>query len=113
MKRTDPIWSCGTCYVSFHITCIQRYPEFWFFLYLLNTIGIFRWAKDTIFQQKQQLEDDPDRTEKEKKICWSCPKCRSEFPATSIPKEYRCFCGRERDPAFKNDLFTKKTKARS
>ena len=100
VKRTDPIWSCGTCFVSFHITCIQRYPEFWCFLHLLNTTGTFRWAKDTIFQQKHQLEDDPDRTEKEKKICWSCPKCRSEFPATSIPKEYRCFCGRERDPAF-------------
>ena len=82
VKRVDPIWSCGTCYVSFHITCIQR------------------WAKDTIFQQKQHLEDDPDRTEKEKKICWSCPKCRTERPPKSIPQSYDCYCGREREPAW-------------
>ena len=82
VKRTDSIWSCGTCFVSLHLICIQR------------------WAKDTIFQQKQQLEDDPDRAEKEKKICWSCPKCRSERAPTTIPSAYVCYCGRERDPAF-------------
>ena len=69
-------------------------------LFVLTDNLIDRWAKDTIFQQKQQLEDDPDRTEKEKKICWSCPKCRNESPANAIPKEYRCYCGREREPAF-------------
>ena len=67
---------------------------------IITDYYINRWAKDTIFQQKQQLEGDPDRTEKEKKICWSCPKCRNESPAIFIPKEYRCYCGRERDPAF-------------
>lgn len=80
VRRTDPIWSCGTCYVSFHINCIQR------------------WAKDTIFQQKQQLEGDPERQEKERRVCWSCPKCRAERPAGSIPTAYRCYCGRAAEP---------------
>jgi hypothetical protein len=80
VRRTDPIWSCGTCYVSFHINCIQR------------------WAKDTIFQQKQQLEGDPERPEKERRVCWSCPKCRAERPAGSIPAAYRCYCGRAAEP---------------
>jgi len=82
VKKTDPIWSCGVCYVSLHIDCIRR------------------WAKDTIFQQKQQLEDDPERTEKEKNICWSCPKCRTDRTPTEIPSVYKCYCGRETDPAF-------------
>ena len=43
--RADPIWSCDTCFTSFHINCIQR------------------WANDSIFQQKQQLEDDPQKRE--------------------------------------------------
>ena len=82
VKKTDSIWSCGTCYVSFHINCIQR------------------WAKDSIFQQKQQLEDDLDRVAKESKICWSCPKCRKDYKPSAIPQRYECYCGKEVDPQF-------------
>lgn len=82
VKKTDSIWSCGTCFVSFHLVCIQR------------------WAKDSIFQQKQQLEDDPDRVVKESKICWSCPKCRNEYKPLEIPQRYECYCGKEVDPQF-------------
>jgi len=80
VKRADAIWSCDTCYTSFHINCIQR------------------WAKDSIFQQKQQLEDDPQRAVKEVDICWSCPKCRRSRPPLSIPQHYTCYCGKTRDP---------------
>eukprot|EP00092_Neocalanus_flemingeri_P035973 GFUD01039167.1.p1 GENE.GFUD01039167.1~~GFUD01039167.1.p1 ORF type:complete len:854 (+),score=216.27 GFUD01039167.1:347-2908(+) len=80
VKRADPIWSCDTCYTSFHINCIQR------------------WAKDSIFQQKQQLEDDPQRVEKEKTVCWSCPKCRNSRPPSTIPQHYTCYCTKTRDP---------------
>jgi len=80
VKRADPIWSCDTCYTSFHINCIQR------------------WAKDSIFQQKQQLEDDPQRADKEAGICWSCPKCRHSRPPSAIPKHYTCYCSKTRDP---------------
>jgi len=82
VRRTEATWSCSTCYSGFHLVCIQR------------------WAKDTIFQQKQQLEGDPERAAKERLVCWSCPKCRREVEAAAIPKEYRCYCGKERDPAF-------------
>lgn len=25
---------------------------------------------------------------------WGCPKCRTSYPATAVPREYRCFCGK-------------------
>ena len=48
VKKNDAIWSCSNCFNSFHINCIQK------------------WAKDSIYQQRVQLEDDPDRVAKEK-----------------------------------------------
>jgi hypothetical protein len=39
IKKSDPIWSCGSCYCSFHLNCIQR------------------WGKDNIFQQKNEIEN--------------------------------------------------------
>ena len=82
IKKTDSIYSCSSCYTSFHLQCIQR------------------WAKDSIFILKQQLEDDPDRVEKEKSLCWTCPKCRTSKTPREIPQQYRCYCGKERDPRF-------------
>ena len=35
IRKNDPIWNCEHCCCSFHINCIQR------------------WAKDSVFQQKQ------------------------------------------------------------
>ncbi|OAY70532.1 NF-X1-type zinc finger protein NFXL2 [Ananas comosus] len=29
---------------------------------------------------------------------WPCPKCRSPYPKTLIPKSYFCFCGKVQDP---------------
>ena len=60
VKKTEAIWSCGTCYVSFHIACIQK------------------WAKDSIFQQRQQQEEEsgPSARPSTTGLHWSCPKCR-------------------------------------
>lgn len=60
VKKTDPIWSCATCHVSFHITCIQK------------------WAKDSIFLQRQQQEEEsgPSARPSVAGLNWSCPKCR-------------------------------------
>ena len=82
VKKTDSIWSCQNCYNSFHINCIQK------------------WAKDSIFQQKNQLEDDPDRHSKEKEIRWTCPKCRNGYQQSAIPRDYFCYCKKVRDPKF-------------
>ena len=82
VKKNDPIWSCATCFVSFHISCVQR------------------WAKDTIFQKKQLLEEDPDPTISQTNFTWSCPKCRAVYDQGNIPYRYTCYCGKEVDPAF-------------
>ena len=37
IKKTDPIWNCGSCFCSFHLNCIQR------------------WARDSVFQQKNEI----------------------------------------------------------
>ena len=82
VKKNDQIWSCDNCYNSFHINCVQK------------------WAKDSIYQQKVQLEDDPNRVAKEKEIRWTCPKCRQGYLPSQIPKEYLCYCKKVRDPKF-------------
>jgi NF-X1-type zinc finger protein NFXL1 len=41
IKKNDAIWNCVHCCCSFHINCIQR------------------WGKDSIFQQKQDIESGP------------------------------------------------------
>lgn len=39
VKKADPIWSCGKCYCSLHLHCVQR------------------WAKDSIFFQTEAASD--------------------------------------------------------
>lgn len=93
VRKVEAIWSCGTCYVSFHIVCIQK------------------WAKDSLFQQRQQQEEaeamglatagtGPARQVKVAALQWSCPKCRSGYGSGSIPSRYLCYCGKESDPVF-------------
>ena len=82
IKKTESIWSCDNCFNSFHLNCVQK------------------WAKDSIFQQKNQLEDDPDRARKEKEIQWTCPKCRYGYAQSNIPRDYYCYCKKVRDPKF-------------
>lgn len=79
IKKTDPVWNCVTCYVSLHINCTQK------------------WAKDSIFQLKQQQEEDSTRTVE---LNWSCPNCRSVYSPNQVPSKYLCFCTKEVDPKF-------------
>jgi len=79
IKKTDSIWNCGTCYVSFHLKCAMM------------------WAKDSLFHLRQQLEEDPTKTVE---IKWSCPNCRSSYEPNQIPSSYFCYCLKERDPKF-------------
>ena len=32
------------------------------------------------------------------KASWGCPKCRTGYLPAEVPLEYRCFCGKQRDP---------------
>lgn len=29
---------------------------------------------------------------------WGCPKCRTAYQPSEVPSEYRCFCGKQKDP---------------
>ena len=79
IKKSESIWNCGTCYVSLHLTCTQK------------------WSKDSIFLQKQQIEEDPSRNIE---INWSCPNCRTVYLPTQVPSRYYCYCKKEEDPKF-------------
>ena len=39
-RKQDAIWSCSNCHCILHLTCVQR------------------WGKDSIFQQKNDLETE-------------------------------------------------------
>ena len=80
VKKNDAIWNCQNCYNSFHLDCIKK------------------WAKDSIFQQKNLIEENPSKTEKD--IRWTCPKCRHEYLPNNIPRDYFCYCKKVRDPKF-------------
>ncbi|KAH1004003.1 hypothetical protein HUJ04_003825 [Dendroctonus ponderosae] len=79
VKRDDKIWSCVSCFGAFHLDCIQR------------------WSKDTVMQQKQRIED---QTVSEKRLCWCCPKCRSDYMPDQYPTKYVCFCGKTENPIY-------------
>ncbi|KAK8747304.1 hypothetical protein OTU49_016736 [Cherax quadricarinatus] len=81
IKRTDSIWSCGECYSSFHVSCVQK------------------WAKDSIYQMVEAQGNSNERIDKSG-LKWCCPKCRNEYTQSIIPTKYLCFCGKKVDPQF-------------
>ena len=95
VKKKDAIWSCEQCHCVMHLQCIQR------------------WAKDSIYQQKRDLENDnlevdlrsrPRQSQLKRKdqfvLHWGCPKCRSTYKEFEIPNRYTCYCGKIDDPQF-------------
>ena len=92
VKKRDAIWSCEQCHCVMHLQCIQR------------------WAKDSIYQQKRDLENDtsdlrsrPRQNNRKKDqyvLHWGCPKCRSTYKEFEIPTKYTCYCGKIDDPPF-------------
>jgi len=78
LKRNSAVWSCQSCYSTFHLNCIQQ------------------WANDCIFQKKNQLEDLTSGAVAE--LTWACPKCRHE--SKDHPRKYVCYCGKVQDPPF-------------
>ncbi|KAM0927119.1 hypothetical protein ACQ4PT_003215 [Festuca glaucescens] len=75
VRRSAPVWSCGSCFSIFHLPCIRK------------------WARSPA-----SVSDASDPA-----ASWRCPGCQSvhDVPARDIA--YTCFCGRRRDPP--NDLF--------
>lgn len=88
VKRTDHIWTCESCYSFFHLNCIQR------------------WASDSTSVKKMNQELDVGYynnlgefiPKQQKTIKWCCPKCRTDYLPSEIPRDYVCFCKRELNP---------------
>ncbi|XP_072040523.1 NF-X1-type zinc finger protein NFXL1-like [Amphiura filiformis] len=76
VKRIDAIWSCSECHCVLHLVCIQK------------------WA-----QQCTMLQDlHSDESIPSSKAMWQCPKCRADYRMAACPRQYLCFCGKEKDP---------------
>jgi NF-X1-type zinc finger protein NFXL1 len=76
IKRLQPIWNCSQCFCSFHLECIQQ------------------WVTDgSKIQSLLSVELFPDQ-----EVTWSCPKCRHDYPHSSCPRSYYCYCGKVQNP---------------
>ena len=89
VKSKDKIWSCISCYCSFHLLCIQK------------------WANENLNRKKVFYESQPPGyynnsgvfiPKKNAALSWDCPQCRRNYEPEEIPRYYECFCKRERDP---------------
>lgn len=85
IKRTDPTWSCTSlCFAVFHLFCIQS------------------WARQCLDLQAARAVTRPSSNPTEPEAAWNCPKCRSSYQKTKIPRRYLCYCGKEEDPPADN-----------
>lgn len=73
VTRKSKIWTCATCYRSFHINCIQK------------------WAKQIKDTAAAAPGADPTIP-----IAWRCPGCQTA--RQEIPDRYRCWCGKVENP---------------
>src|SRR6185436_5745654 len=69
-RSSHKTWFCSTCWAVFHLHCAQK------------------WARKSIADIGSGAVNT-DRT-------WRCPGCQNKN--TDIPTEYRCFCGKSKDP---------------
>ncbi|KAK3022801.1 hypothetical protein RJ639_046903, partial [Escallonia herrerae] len=80
IRPSDPTWSCTSlCFAVFHLVCIQ---------------GWARQASDlSAARAVSRAAVSPDHL-----AFWNCPKCRSNYPKSLIPKSYTCYCGKIENP---------------
>uniref|UniRef100_A0A2P2KQA3 NF-X1-type domain-containing protein n=1 Tax=Rhizophora mucronata TaxID=61149 RepID=A0A2P2KQA3_RHIMU len=79
IKPSDPTWSCTSlCYAVFHLLCIQS------------------WARQACDLSAMRATTRlPITADKAAEIStWNCPKCRSSYSKSEIPRTYVCFCGK-------------------
>lgn len=89
VKANAKIWNCQTCYLSFHLLCIQK------------------WSNDSMNLKRLWHDNQPSGyydnqgnyiRKRELKLFWDCPNCRNEYADHEIPRHYECYCLKERDP---------------
>ncbi|KAM7272032.1 hypothetical protein ACFE04_031246 [Oxalis oulophora] len=87
IRLSDPTWSCSSlCFTVFHLVCIQS------------------WARQSSASSAARaLTRLPVTQERATETAtWNCPKCRSEYSSSMIPREYLCYCGKLKDPPSDN-----------
>ncbi|XP_020090548.1 NF-X1-type zinc finger protein NFXL1 [Ananas comosus] len=78
VRRSAPIWSCGSCFSIFHLHCIRK------------------WARSP-------TSADAPAPDSGGGSGWRCPGCQSVQSVPAKDLSYTCFCARRRDPP--NDLY--------
>ncbi|KAI7868643.1 hypothetical protein BDF14DRAFT_542544 [Spinellus fusiger] len=68
VRPAHATWTCDCCWAVFHIHCVQT------------------WATKSL----QDLSTNKMITS------WRCPGC--QYTRTGVPKDYLCFCGKQRNP---------------
>lgn len=88
VRATDPVWDCKAgCHAIFHLICIQSWARQALGAAALRSLG-----------QLSSQHFPAAQAEAEDKACWHCPKCRTDYQKSELPREYRCFCGKQEDP---------------
>nr|CAD1826750.1 unnamed protein product [Ananas comosus var. bracteatus] len=73
VRRSAPIWSCGSCFSIFHLHCIRK------------------WARSP-------TSADAPAPDSGGGSGWRCPGCQSVQSVPAKDLSYTCFCARRRDP---------------
>lgn len=69
-------WQCRGCWLLAHLTCAQK------------------TAATTLTRSAKLVGELLGRAA----LSWSCPHCSTTFSESEYPGEYRCFCGKTKDP---------------
>ncbi|GLI68797.1 hypothetical protein VaNZ11_013294, partial [Volvox africanus] len=89
IRPAEAVWHCERgCYTVLHLVCIQEWAR--------SQVDSARARVAARSLQDPAAAADAARTA----IEWGCPKCRSTYPATDIPRHYKCFCGKVTNPEF-------------
>jgi NF-X1-type zinc finger protein NFXL1 len=79
IPATAPTWACAAqCHTLFHLGCVQAYAA------ASSRPAVHKLLASILSSTAPAV--------------WHCPACRA--PQGAYPTEYRCLCGRVREPAF-------------
>lgn len=85
IRPSDPTWSCTSlCFAVFHLLCIQNWAQ------QASSLAAARALTRLPITAEKAAEES----------IWNCPKCRFDYPKSSIPKTYFCFCGKLANPPY-------------
>ncbi|GAV90902.1 LOW QUALITY PROTEIN: hypothetical protein CFOL_v3_34302, partial [Cephalotus follicularis] len=87
IRPSDQTWSCySLCFNVFHLFCIQSWAR------QSSDLSASRASTRLPISFEKAIESST----------WNCPKCRSDYKRSDIPKTYSCFCGKLHDPPCDN-----------